>query len=150
MKVAIGSDHAGFDTKRQILDILKSRNIDAVDAGTFNNDSVDYPDAAIEVAGSVSDKKTDRGILICGSGVGMSIVANKFPSIRAALVTDIETARLSRLHNDANILILGGRMLKPGTLQEIINVWFSTEFEGGRHQRRLDKIAALEKKLYQR
>ncbi|HXN06840.1 MAG TPA: RpiB/LacA/LacB family sugar-phosphate isomerase, partial [Nitrospiria bacterium] len=90
------------------------------------------------------------GILICGSGIGMSIVANKFPSIRAALVTDIDTARLSRLHNDANVLILGGRMLNPAILQEIINVWFSTEFEGGRHQRRLDKIAALEKKLYQR
>lgn len=150
MNVVVGSDHAGFDTKQQILEILKNKQIDAVDAGTFNNDSVDYPDAAIEVAGSVSEKKAERGILICGSGIGMSIVANKFPSIRAALVTDVETARLSRLHNDANVLILGGRMLNPGILQDIINVWFNTEFEGGRHQRRLDKIAALEKKLYQR
>ena len=153
IKISVGSDHAGFEFKRRILEILghlNDKKYDPEDAGTFNNDASDYPDAAIKVAGSVSEGKADRGVLVCGSGIGMSMVANKFPGVRAALVTDLETAKLSRLHNDANVLILGERVLAPGLLPEILKIWFETAFEGGRHQRRLDKISELENKLFKR
>ena len=149
-KAIIGSDHAGFDFKKKVIDQLKDLKIEVEDIGTHSKEPCDYPDPAIKVAEAVSEGKAERGVLICGSGIGMSIVANRFPGVRAALVQDVETARLSRLHNNANVLILGERVLNPQRIPEILSVWFETGFEGGRHQRRLDKIESLEKKLYKR
>ena len=149
-KIIIGSDHAGFAFKREIVDLLKARAIEVEDVGNHTGESSDYPDAGIKVGEAVSSGKVERGILICGSGIGMSIVANKFPGVRAALVADIETAQLSRLHNNSNVLIFGERLLDPKKIATILSTWLETEFEGGRHQRRLDKIEALEKQLYKR
>ena len=136
MKVIIGSDHAGFALKEAIGGV--------VDVGTDGTASVDYPDFGARVARAVSSGEYERGILICGSGVGMSIVANKIPGIRAALCTDTDTARLSRMHNDANILVLAGRRTDLKTATAIVTVWLDTPFEGGRHARRLDKIRNIE------
>ncbi len=149
-RVIIGSDHAGFDFKQSAINQLKDQKIEVEDVGTHSKEPCDYPDPAMKVAEAVSEGKADRGVLICGSGIGMSIVANKFPGIRAALVHDAETAKLSRRHNDANVLILGERVLDPRRIPEILSAWLETEFEGGRHQRRLDKIKSLEKKLFKR
>ncbi len=140
MKIIIGSDHAGFSLK----EALKESFGGMVDAGTYSEDSVDYPDFAARVARAISSGEFERGILICGSGVGMSIVANKFPGVRAALCTDTDTARMSRMHNDANILVLAGRRTDVETATAIVKVWSNTEFEGGRHKRRLDKIKNIE------
>jgi len=140
LKIIIGSDHAGFSLK----EALKESFGGMVDAGTYSEDSVDYPDFAARVARAISSGEFERGILICGSGVGMSIVANKFPGVRAALCTDTDTARMSRMHNDANILILAGRRTDVETATAIVKVWSNTEFEGGRHKRRLDKIKNIE------
>jgi len=140
LRLIIGSDHAGFDLK----EALKESFGGMVDVGTYSEDSVDYPDFAAMVARAISSGGFDRGILICGSGVGMSIVANKFPGVRAALCTDTDTARMSRMHNDANILVLAGRRTNIETAVAIVTVWLDTEFEGGRHQRRLDKIKNIE------
>lgn len=146
MKLAISCDHGGWDLKEQILELLQHvENIDVIDYGTMSRDSVDYPDYAREVSEGVAEGTIDRGILICGTGIGMSIVANRYRNIRAALCNDIYTARMSRLHNNANILVLGGRVVGPGLAGEIVKTWLDTEFEGGRHQKRLDKIAELEK-----
>ena len=146
MKLAISCDHGGWDLKEKILELLQRvDNIDIIDYGTMNRDSVDYPDYAREVSEGVAEGTIDRGILICGTGIGMSIVANRYRNIRAALCHDIYTARMSRLHNNANILVLGGRVVGPGLAGEIVKTWLETEFEGGRHQKRLDKIAELEK-----
>lgn len=146
MKLAISCDHGGWDLKEQILELLQHvENIDVIDYGTMSRDSVDYPDYAREVSEGVAEGTIDRGILICGTGIGMSIVANRYRNIRAALCNDIYTARMSRLHNNANILVLGGRVVGPGLAGEIVKTWLETEFEGGRHQKRLDKIAELEK-----
>jgi len=140
LKIIIGSDHAGFSLK----EALKESFGGMVDAGTYSEDSVDYPDFAARVARAISSGEFERGILICGSGVGMSIVANKFPGVRAALCTDTDTARMSRMHNDANILVLAGRRTDVETATAIVKVWSNTEFEGGRHKRRLDKIKNIE------
>jgi len=140
VKIIIGSDHAGFDLK----EALKSAIDGVTDIGTDSTDSVDYPDFGARVARAVSSGAFDRGILVCGSGVGMSIVANKIPGIRAALCTDTETARLSRMHNDANVLVLAGRRTDPKEAVAIATVWLDTPFEGGRHARRLDKIRNIE------
>ena len=115
-----------------------------IDLGTGGAESVDYPDYAEQVAREVASGHADRGILLCGTGIGMSIAANKVPGIRAALVHDVTTARMSRLHNDANVLALGGGLLGDRLLRDIVTAWLTTDFEGGRHQRRLDKIARLE------
>jgi ribose 5-phosphate isomerase B len=147
-KIAVGSDHAGFEFKKIVIDLLKSRNIVVEDTGTYSRESSDYPDSGIRVGEAVSSGMADRGILICGSGIGMSIVANKFPGVRAALVCDTDTASLSRRHNDSNILIFGERVLDRHKIPEILTAWLDTPFEGGRHQRRLDKIDALEKRLF--
>ena len=144
MKIAIGSDHAGFVLKEQLKTFLGKMDIETVDAGTGSEDSVDYPDYGSEVARAVSAGRVARGILICGSGIGMSIVANKFPGVRAALCRDAETAVLSRQHNDSNILVLAGRQTGSDEAEAILQAWLDTAFEGGRHQRRLDKIKALE------
>ncbi|MCB0307932.1 MAG: ribose 5-phosphate isomerase B [Bdellovibrionales bacterium] len=144
MKIAVGADHAGFDFKEEVIGILKSLGHEVSDVGTFSKDSVDYPDYAKLVAKEVEDQKVDRGILICGTGIGMSIAANKFKHIRAALVTDAFTAKMSRSHNDANILCLGSRVINPEQLANIIATWLSEPFEGGRHKRRVEKMMALE------
>ncbi len=140
MKIIIGSDHAGFVLK----EALKGAVAGIVDIGTDSTQSVDYPDFGSKVARSVSLGQYDRGILICGSGIGMSIVANKFAGVRAALCTDVDTARLSRLHNDSNVLVLAGRQTEVAVAKEILDVWLKTSFEGGRHALRLDKIRNIE------
>lgn len=148
MNVAIGCDHAGVALKNEITPILKELAINLKDVGTTTEESVDYPDFGEKVSGAVSNGTTDKGILICGTGIGMSIVANKFPGVRAALCGDVYSAKMSRLHNDANLLVLPGRIIDSKTAAEIVKVWFTTPFEGGRHQRRLDKIKEIESRLY--
>jgi ribose 5-phosphate isomerase B len=148
MKIAIASDHAGRELKEEIVILLKEKGMDVMDYGVDNPESVDYPDYGIKVARAVSKGVAEKGILSCGTGIGMSIVANKFPGVRAALCTSMFTARMSRLHNDANVLVLGGRTLEKEVALLMVEVWLKTEFEGGRHQRRLDKITELEKGLF--
>ena len=141
MKLAIGCDHGGFELKEEILKYIKTlKNIEVADFGVANKDSVDYPDYGARVSEAVSQGTTDRGILICGTGIGMSIVANRFPKVRAALCHDHFTAQMSREHNDANILVMGERVIGKGVALEIVKTWLETEFAGGRHQLRLNKI----------
>jgi len=141
MKLAIGCDHGGFELKEEILKYIKTlKNIEVADFGVANKDSVDYPDYGAKVSEAVSKGTTDRGILICGTGIGMSIVANRFPKVRAALCHDHFTAQMSREHNDANILVMGERVIGKGVALEIVRTWLETEFAGGRHQLRLNKI----------
>lgn len=147
MRAAIGCDHAGIGLKNEVLPILEELAIEWKNFGTDSEESVDYPDFGERVAEEVSKGNFDRGILICGTGIGMSIVANKFPGIRAALCNDAYSAKMSRLHNDANVLILPGRVIDNEVAKIIVKIWFSTPFEGGRHQRRLDKIKAIEAKV---
>jgi len=147
-RIIIGSDHAGFSLKEAIKPYLVDMKLSVTDIGTNCADSVDYPDFGIRVAEKVSSGEFNRGILVCGSGVGMTIVSNKYPRVRAVLCLDEETARLSRLHNDTNILVLAGRRTELEKAKEIIEAWLNTEFEGGRHQRRLNKISDIEKNLY--
>ncbi|MBO4793170.1 MAG: ribose 5-phosphate isomerase B, partial [Deltaproteobacteria bacterium] len=142
--LAIASDHGGLGLKNIIGEWLAQRGIDYEDMGTFNEESVDYPDYGVLVAKAVLEGRAERGILVCGTGIGMSIVANKFPGIRAALVHDEFTAKMAGEHNNANILVLGGRVLEASHACELVQIWLNTPFAGGRHQRRLDKIAALE------
>jgi ribose 5-phosphate isomerase B len=144
MKIAIGSDHAATRLKTSIRALLEERGVDVVDVGTAAEDvSVDYPDYGAAVARMVSDGQVDRGVLMCGTGIGMSIVANKFPRVRAALVHDLNTARLAREHNDANVLVMGGRIVADALAREMVAEWLDRPFEE-RHQRRLDKIAEIE------
>jgi ribose 5-phosphate isomerase B len=145
--IIIGSDHAGFPLKETIKLFLSDMEYAVTDVGTDSADCVDYPDFGVRVAERVSEGEFDRGILVCGSGVGMTIVANKFARVRAALCLDEEAARLSRQHNDANILVLAGRRTETETAQSITQIWLNTEFEGGRHQRRIDKIREIELRL---
>ena len=147
MRVYIGSDHAGYRLKEALKEALKSMGVSLVDVGCYSESPVDYPDIAFRVASAVSRGEADRGILICGTGIGMSIAANKFRGVRAAVCWSVETARLSRLHNDANILCLGGRILEWGLAARIVEVWLKTGFEGGRHLRRVEKIASMERAL---
>jgi ribose 5-phosphate isomerase B len=147
MKIILGCDHGGWELKEAIAGLLKSLSVEVTDVGTMSEESVDYPDFAAKVAEAVSSGTVDRGIAVCGTGIGMSIVANKFPGVRAALCHDSYTARMSRLHNDANVLVLGGRVTGSEVAIELLKQWLATPFEGGRHQRRLDKIAAIEKKI---
>jgi RpiB/LacA/LacB family sugar-phosphate isomerase len=143
MKIALASDHAGFALKEIIKKHLAEHEVK--DFGAFNEESVDYPDTGFPAALAVSDHKFDRGILICGTGIGMSIVANKAIGIRASLCHNVDFAVLTRKHNDSNILTLPGRFLDFNYALQIVDAWLDTEFEAGRHQRRLDKIAAMEK-----
>jgi ribose 5-phosphate isomerase B len=147
--IIIGADHAGFPLKEGLKAFLAEKGLEVVDAGTHNGDAADYPDFAGLVAGTVASGAVARGILVCGSGVGMSIAANRFPGVRGALCLDAETARLSRLHNDANVLILAGRKTDLGTAKAIVAVWLETDFEGGRHKARLDKIGDIERQVGQ-
>jgi ribose 5-phosphate isomerase B len=148
MKLAIGADHGGWELKEEIVKFIKPiKNIELADYGTMSRDSVDYPDFGEKVAEAVAAGTVDRGILICGTGIGMSIVANRFPRVRAALCHDHFTARMGRLHNDANVLVMGERVIGRGVALDIVKVWLETEFEGSRHQKRLDKISVIEKSI---
>lgn len=142
MKTAliIGSDHAGFELKEHLKKALDRRGIAYQDVGTHSAESVDYPDFAHEVARAVGSGEAERGLLVCGSGQGMAMVANKYEGVRAALPHDEESARLSREHNDANVLALGGRVVSPEAAERILDAWLQTPFAGGRHQRRVEKI----------
>lgn len=144
-KIAIASDHAGRELKEDLKAFLKeSEIVNAVDMGSNGDESVDYPDYGIPVAEKVSKGELEKGILICGTGIGMSIVANKFPNVRAALVNDVYSARMAKEHNNANILVIGGRIAGKGLAREMVRTWLGAKFEGGRHQRRLDKIREIE------
>ena len=144
MRIAIGSDHAGFELKEYIKRELSSKGYVIIDSGTDTNKPVDYSDFGFKVTNLVSDGEVDKGILICGTGVGMSITANKVKGIRAALIFDLYTAMQSRKHNDANILVLGARVTGQGLAEEIVDVWLNTSFEGGRHEKRVEKIIQYE------
>ena len=141
MKVAIGSDHGGYDLKKLIVSKLQHDGYEISDFGTFSEESVDYPDFSNKVCECVRTGECERGILICGTGIGMSIAANRFREIRAALCHDAFTARMSREHNNANVLCLGARVTGSEVALDIVNVWMQTEFAGGRHQRRLDLLS---------
>ncbi|MBI5587566.1 MAG: ribose 5-phosphate isomerase B [Deltaproteobacteria bacterium] len=145
-KIAIASDHAGRELKEDLKEYLQSLGIEAHDMGANSDKSVDYPDYGIPLAEKVSAGEVARGVLICGTGIGMSILANKFRGVRAALVNDVYTARMAKEHNDANILVIGGRVVGKGLAREILKTWIEAIFEGGRHQRRLDKITEIERK----
>jgi ribose 5-phosphate isomerase B len=146
--ILLGSDHGGLNLKEAVKALLQERGIAYEDCGTDNGNSVDYPDFGEKVARRVSAGcGEDSGVLFCGTGIGMSIVANKFPNVRAALVTDSFMAQMAKEHNNANILVLGGRILSEEQARAIVAVWLDSAFEGGRHQGRLDKIAGLEKEL---
>jgi ribose 5-phosphate isomerase B len=146
MRIAIGADHAGFALKQHLVATLARLGHDVEDLGTHSSDPVDYPDISAGVARAVADRRADRGIIIGGSGQGEQIAANKIAGVRAALCNDLYTARMSRQHNDANVLSMGGRIVACGLAEEIMTLWLETPFEGGRHQRRVEQIAALEKR----
>jgi ribose 5-phosphate isomerase B len=148
MQIGLACDHGGFEIKEEIKAFLKSVGVEPIDMGTFNENSVDYPDFGVLVAEKVSRGELEKGILICGTGIGMSIVANKFRGVRAALVNDLYSAQFSRAHNDANILVIGGRIVGKELAKEIVKVWLETPFAGGRHQRRLEKIEVLEQEKF--
>tara|TARA_B100000686_G_scaffold118582_1_gene125690 strand:- start:1315 stop:1770 length:456 start_codon:yes stop_codon:yes gene_type:complete len=146
-KIAIASDHGGFDLKETVIAQLLDKNWEVDDLGPTNDDSVDYPDYAVKLVEAILKSNNGRGILICGTGLGMSIVVNRFPGIRGTLCADVYTAKMCRKHNDSNILILGGRVVGKGLAAEIVETWLITNFEGGRHQRRLDKINEIDRTL---
>ncbi|MBU0469024.1 MAG: ribose 5-phosphate isomerase B [Candidatus Omnitrophica bacterium] len=148
MKVFIGADHRGFDFKSKIVNILKDQGHQIVDVGTDNNkESCDYPLFAYKVATSVAKSKNSRGILVCMSGIGQAIAANKIKGAYAALCYNVESAKFSRLHNNANILVLGAKSVKQRELSSIIEIWLNTEFEGGRHKKRFEMVKKMEKGL---
>lgn len=144
MLIAIGSDHGGFNLKEEIKKMFTEQNIQFQDFGTYSAESIDYPEIAQKVSQAVVNKECTRGIIICGTGIGVSIAANKIKGIRAALCHDVFSAQMSREHNDANILTMGERVIGPGLACMIVSTWLETEFAGGRHGRRVDKISQLE------
>ncbi|MBM7622888.1 ribose 5-phosphate isomerase B [Sporohalobacter salinus] len=144
MKIALGSDHGGYELKEEVKRYLEEAEMNYKDFGTFSTDSVDYPDIAIPVAEAVSEGEYERGILICGTGIGMSITANKFKDVRAALCHDLFSAKATREHNDSNLLTMGDRVIGKQLALEIVKVWLNTEFHGGRHARRVNKIKEVE------
>jgi len=148
MKLAIGCDHGGFELKEEVFKFITTvGSIQVSDFGPAGRESVDYPDFGAKVSAAVSNGTVDRGILICGTGIGMSIVANRYPKVRAALCHDHFTAQMSREHNDANILVMGERVIGKGVALDIVKTWLETEFAGGRHQKRLEKIRAIEQSI---
>jgi len=147
MKVVLASDHRGYKLKGSLKKFLEERKMEFLDVGTFSADSVDYPDFAMLAAEKVSHDDYDRGILICGSGIGMCIVANKFPGVRAAVCHDVSAAEMSRKHNDSNMLGLGADVINEELARKILHVWLETKFEGGRHLRRIQKISEIESRL---
>ena len=144
MKIAIGSDHAGFEAKEKVKKTLEELGVQYEDLGTYSGDSVDYPDFGAKVGRAVAGGEVDSGIVVCGSGIGIAIAANKVHGVRAAQAWNEETARLARQHNDANVLSLGARVLPEDEIPKIVRAWFEADFEGGRHQGRVDKISQLE------
>lgn len=150
MKIALAADHAGFQLKDTIINRLRDGGHDVVDMGTDSAESVDYPEYAVKVSEAVSHNEVDRGILFCGTGLGMCITANKIAGIRAVGPCDVNQAEMSRRHNDANVLCLGQRTLMQDTVLEILDIWLETPFEGGRHQRRLDAIRGVEEQWLQK
>lgn len=147
MKVAIGCDHGGYNLKMSVIEYLKKIDVEVIDFGTDNDkDSVDYPEFAKEVCKRVVDKDVDFGILVCGTGIGMSIAANKINGIRCAVLSDTFSARMTKMHNDANVISLGERVLGKGLAIDIVKAYMSVEFEGGRHQNRIEKVMELEHK----
>ncbi|MGE8081808.1 ribose 5-phosphate isomerase B [Peribacillus loiseleuriae] len=147
MKVAIASDHGGVNIRQEIINLMKEMNIEYVDLGCECSTSVDYPDYAVPVAEKVANGEVDRGILICGTGIGMSIAANKVKGIRCALVHDLFSAKVTREHNDTNMLAMGERVIGPGLARAIAEIWLTTPFEGGRHENRVCKITEYENAL---
>jgi ribose 5-phosphate isomerase B len=150
MQIGLACDHGGFELKEILKTYIKTLGFEPVDLGTFSEDSVDYPEYGILLAEKVSRGELEKGILICGTGIGMSIVANKFPRVRAALANDLYSSRCSREHNDTNILVIGGRIVGRELAKDIVKVWLETPFAGGRHKRRLDKIEAIEKQNFKK
>lgn len=144
MKIAIAADHGGFRLKQEIIKYLEQRGYQYKDYGTYSEESVDYPDYALPVARAVAAGEFDRGIICCGTGIGVCIVANKVPGVRAALCHDTFSARASREHNNANVLTLGERVIGSGLALQIVETWLESQFAGGRHARRVDKIARIE------
>jgi len=148
MKIAVAADHAGFALKQQVLEYLKGRGLEVEDCGPSNAESVDYPDFAEKVAAQVAARRADCGLLVCGTGIGMMLAANKVPGIRAVAANDTLSARMAREHNDANVLTLGARMIDAASMRQIVDAWLSTPFAGGRHQRRVEKIEALDQRYH--
>ena len=149
MRIGLGSDHGGYNLKSEIIKYLESKGIECIDFGTKNsNESVDYPLYGEMVASAVIAKEVDYGILCCGTGIGISLAANKVPGIRCAVVSDVFSAKMSKAHNDANMLSLGERVLGRGLALEIVEAWISTEFEGDRHSKRVDMIKQIENKHF--
>ena len=146
MKITIGSDHGAVELKEEVKKVLAEFNAEVKDVGTFGKDSVDYPDIAEKVCADVVSGESERGIVLCGTGLGISIAANKIKGIRCALCGDVYSAKMSREHNNANVLAMGGRVTGFGPAGEIVRAWMTTEFAGGRHERRVNKIMALENK----
>lgn len=146
MKIALGADHGGYGLKEKIRGKLEERGLDVIDCGCFGEESCDYPDFAGEVAQAVGAGEAERGILVCKSGIGMAMAANKVPGVRAANCRTPDDARLSRQHNDSNVIALGAGVVGEELAKELVDIWLETPFEGGRHRRRVDKIAGLEKK----
>jgi ribose 5-phosphate isomerase B len=144
MKIALASDHAGYAEKERLKPLLLELGLEVHDLGTVSEESVDYPDYARKVADEVAQGRADQGVLVCGSGTGMAITANKVPGVRAAVAWSEETARLARQHNDANVMAIGARTTPPGEIPAIVRAWFSADFEGARHAERIEKIRRIE------
>jgi ribose 5-phosphate isomerase B len=147
MRIAVGTDHRGFEIRAKVVELLKQLGHEVTDVGTFSSDSVDYPDIAADVAHKVSRHEVDRGVLVCGTGLGMCIAANKVRGVRAAPCHDDITAEMSRRHNDSNVLCLSADLLGERLIDRMIEIWLTTPFEGGRHARRIDKISELEREV---
>src|SRR5215212_8678644 len=144
MRIALASDHAGYAEKERLKPLLTDLGVEFDDLGTVSEDSVDYPDYARKVAEQVAQGKVEQGLLVCGSGTGMAIAANKVPGVRAAVAWSEETAQLARSHNDANVLAIGARTTPPDSIAKIVRAWFGTQFDGGRHAARVQKIRQME------
>jgi ribose 5-phosphate isomerase B len=148
MKIVVAADHVGFVLKEQVLEYLRSRGFEVEDCGPSNAESVDYPDFAEKVAAQVAAKQADRGVLVCGTGIGMMLAANKVLGIRAVVANDTLSARMGREHNDANVLTMGARMIDAANMRQIVDAWLSTPFAGGRHARRVQKIQAIDQRYH--
>ncbi|HAD23481.1 MULTISPECIES: ribose 5-phosphate isomerase B [Kandleria] len=145
MKIAIACDHGGFRLKNVLIENMKAQGVEVVDFGTYSEESCDYPDYASKAAKAVANGECDRGVVVCGTGIGVSITANKVKGIRCALCHDVFSAKATRAHNDANMIAMGQRVIGEGLAVEILNAWLHTEFEGGRHIKRIEKMMALER-----
>jgi ribose 5-phosphate isomerase B len=146
MKIALAADHAGFPLKEKVRQYLLSKGLEVEDYGPLSLDPVDYPDFAEKVATRVAAKQADYGVLVCGTGLGMALAANKIPGVRATPCNDTLSAHFARAHNDGNVLTMGGRLVDEGAMQKIVDTWLATPFEGGRHERRIKKIDALDER----